>query len=216
MPCLAIPAVILAGGRSSRMGGADKSLLRLNGRSLIEHVIAALAPQVSRMLINTNNDPENFSHLGLPVLADTLPGFQGPLAGILTGMTWARQIAPKTSHIMVVPGDVPFLPEDLVARLYQVQQACGAEAVIARHAGRPQPVIGLWPLKRAGLLARDLLKTDMRKARQWLDQFPVTEVEFPSAKDGEFFNINRPDDLLQAHIYAARRSLVGRKPVAAL
>jgi molybdopterin-guanine dinucleotide biosynthesis protein A len=194
----AIPAVILAGGRSTRMGGGDKALLQIGDKSLIEHVIGTLAPQVGDILINTNSAPALYAHLGLPVLGDTVPGFQGPLAGILAGMLWAQQLNPGASRVVIVPADVPFLPANLVARLLSALHAENKDVAVAQHAGRIQPTIGIWSTGLADRLARHLQTTGTRKVQQWLDQTGFASVEFPTADDGDFLNINLPEDLSEA------------------
>jgi molybdopterin-guanine dinucleotide biosynthesis protein A len=200
-----IPAVILAGGRSTRMGGGDKALLQLGDRTLVEHVIGALTPQVGDILINTNSEPALFAHLNLPVLGDTVTGFQGPLAGILTGMLWAQQLDPGVSHIVVVPADVPFLPANLVARLLAALQPGNGDGAVALCAGRIQPTIGIWSVGLASRLARDLLETRTRKVQQWLGQLCFAEVEFPATDSSDFLNINRPKDLSMARFFSATR-----------
>ena len=172
------PCVILAGGRSSRMGGGDKSLLTLNGRSLIRHVLLAVAPQASAVMINTNGDPADFATLGLPVQADTITGFQGPLAGILTGMLWARQCG--ASHLLSVACDTPFLPNDLATRLDHDLRQTGAEIAVACEAERLHPVIGLWPVALAEQLVVNLRDGKVRSMHRWLDRFHFVATEFAS------------------------------------
>jgi molybdopterin-guanine dinucleotide biosynthesis protein A len=109
-----IAGVILAGGLARRMGGGDKALLELAGETLLARVIARLKPQVGEMVLNANGDPARFAEFGLPVVADTVEGFAGPLAGILAGMRWAA--AKGYSHVASAAGDTPFFPADLVAR----------------------------------------------------------------------------------------------------
>src|SRR5215216_36271 len=104
-------AVVLAGGRSSRMGGGDKSLVRLGGRPLIAHVLDRLTRQASAVAISANGDPARFAEFGLPVLPDTVPGYLGPLAGLLAGMQWAQSLG--ATHILSMPTDTPFFPENL-------------------------------------------------------------------------------------------------------
>ena len=110
-----IPALILAGGRSSRMGGGDKSLMPLHGRPMLAHVLDRIRPQVSSILINSNSDPALFAKFGLPVRADAMPGHLGPLAGLLTGMHWAEEMS--ATHLLTVSCDTPFLPHDLAERI---------------------------------------------------------------------------------------------------
>ena len=185
-----IPAVILAGGRSRRMG-ADKALLSLRGRAMIEHVIAALAPQTSALLINSNAAPQDFSHLKLPVMADSIGGYRGPLAGVLTGMYWARALG--ASHLLSAPADMPFLPRDLVTKLSAARTE-GIAFVLA--GGQTHPVLALWPVALAQRLADDLRHTNAAGVGHWLQQAGAAAVEFPGAEN--FANINRLEDLQQA------------------
>ena len=186
------PAVILAGGRSSRMGGGDKCLLPLNGRPLVCHILSALLPQTHDILINTNSDPLPFLAFGLPVLPDAIPGFQGPLAGLLTGMLWSRRRHPRQAYLLTVAGDTPFLPDNLVAKLQQSLAAGRADIAIATCPHGRHPTIGLWPVDLAEKLERDLIQTDIRAMMRWLGAFRVAWTEFPSAT---LLNINTPAEL---------------------
>jgi molybdopterin-guanine dinucleotide biosynthesis protein A len=186
------PAVILAGGRSSRMGGGDKCLLPLNGKPLIGHVLAALAPQTGDILINTNGDPGPYLKYALPILPDVIAGFQGPLAGLLTGMLWSRRRHPRQAYILSVAGDVPFLPQDLVARLSRPLADRKADIAIARCAQGLHPTIGLWPVDLAERLEHELMETNLRAVRDWANLFRVAEVMFAS---GDLVNINTPAEL---------------------
>ena len=124
-----IAGVILAGGLARRMGGGDKALLRLGRETLLARVIARLRPQVGEMVLNANGDPTRFAEFGLPVVADTVGGFAGPLAGILEGMRWAA--AKGYTHVASAAGDTPFFPADLVARLSQAVQSSGQPISLA-------------------------------------------------------------------------------------
>src|SRR5688500_1549294 len=110
-------AVLLAGGLARRMGGGDKCLVPLGGRTLLERVIERARPQAGRLVLNANGDPVRFAAFGLPVVLDSVPGFAGPLAGILAGMEWAVTHAPEARHVASLATDTPFFPTDLVARL---------------------------------------------------------------------------------------------------
>ena len=188
---MSVPCVILAGGRSSRMGGGDKCLLPLDGKPMLAHVLERVSPQASAILINSNSPPELFAGFGWPVLPDLVAGFQGPLAGLLTGMTWAARTG--ATHVLSVACDTPFLPLDLVQRL-DADRADG-EIAIARDETRSHPVIGLWPTALAPRLARDMEQNGVRGVHQWLRGQPVREVSFDAA---HFRNINTRDDLHQA------------------
>lgn len=187
-----IPAIILAGGRSSRMGGGDKCLLRLDGRPLLAHVLDRIKPQACAFLINSNSDPALFGEFEMAVRADAVAGRPGPLAGILTGLSWAREMS--ATHILTVPCDTPWLPEDLVERLRHELQRTGADIAVARDPERVHPVIALWPVKLAPRLAADL-DAGARSVCRWLKQFDVCESQFPAA---HFSNLNTPAELLAA------------------
>ena len=193
-----IPALILAGGRSSRMGGGDKSLALLHGRSLLSHVLDRIAPQVSRVLINSNSDPVLFQEFGLPVRSDTLPDRPGPLAGILTGLIWAAEHG--ATHLVTVPCDTPFLPHDLARRLSDDLQRSHADIGIARDPEQIHPVIALWPVRLAGQLTADL-EAGARSVHRWLRQFDICESEFAASC---FSNLNTPAELLAAEARARR------------
>jgi len=185
------PCVILAGGRSSRMGGGDKCLLPLDGKPMLAHVLDRVSPQASAILINSNSPPDLFADFGWPVLPDVIAGFHGPLAGLLTGMTWAAQAG--AAHLLSVPCDTPFLPMDLVRRFGA--GLASSDIAIARDKVRRHPVIGLWPTALAPRLARDFEQNGIRSVHQWLRGQSVREVSFDAA---QFRNINTRDDLRQA------------------
>jgi molybdopterin-guanine dinucleotide biosynthesis protein A len=178
------------------MGGGDKCLSPLAGKPLIGHIIEAIAPQALGILINTNSDPALFARYDLPVLPDAFPGFEGPLAGVLTGMKWSRRHYPRAPYILTVPGDVPFLPGDLMVRLTQSLKEQNGDIAIARCALRSHPIVGLWPVDLAERLERDLQETNIRSLRYWLNGFRVAQAEFPQVA---LFNVNTPADLDLCH-----------------
>jgi molybdopterin-guanine dinucleotide biosynthesis protein A len=193
-----IPAVILAGGLSRRMGGGDKCLLPLAGRPVLAHLIERIRPQVAALALNANGDPTRFAGFGLPVIADDAADFAGPLAGILAALGWARRAHPSAPAVLTIPADTPFLPRDLVARL----EAAGAPSM-AGSGGRIHPVAGLWPLTlEAGL--REALRTEgLRKVESWTARLNPAVVDFGPLESkpvpiDPFFNINTPDDLARA------------------
>ena len=187
-----LPAVILAGGLSRRMGGGDKGLLPLGDGTVLGAVLACIAPQASPVALNANGDPARFADLGLPVLPDPVPDHPGPLAGILAAMEWAAGL--RAPAVLTVPGDAPFLPADLLSRLL------GAEApAIAASSGRVHPVAGLWPVGLAASL-REALAQGTRKVEAFARLHGAIEVEFPVPPGGidPFLNLNTPDDLAKA------------------
>ena len=191
-------AVILAGGRSSRMGGGDKCLLPLGDRPLIDHILDTVTPQTSDILINTNSDPAPFLKYGQPVLPDAISGFQGPLAGILTGMLWSRQRHPRQVHLLTVASDVPFLPHDLVARLSRGLGEQRADIAIASSPEGTHPTIGLWPVDLAERLEHDLMEGGVRSVHHWISTFRVAYAKFDSIA---LANINTPADLAACQQY---------------
>ncbi|MBS8227387.1 molybdenum cofactor guanylyltransferase MobA [Vannielia litorea] len=194
---MTVMGVILAGGQARRMGGGDKGLLELGGVSLLGRVIQRLDPQVEAMCLNANGDPARFEAFGLPVVADPVEGFAGPLAGVLAGMRWAE--AQGAEQVVSVAADTPFFPRDLVERLIAGGAASSPVLAAVREAGRVrrQPTFGLWPVA----LADDLeaaLKGGVRKVVQWTDRHDGREVVFGSSD--AFFNVNTPEDLAKAEL----------------
>ena len=171
-----IVGLLLAGGQSRRMGGGDKCLRPLAGRPLLDHVIKRLKPQVAALVLNANGDPARFAGFGLPVVADSLADFAGPLAGILAGLDWAAANRPDCPMIVSAATDAPFLPHDLVARLADGMRAAGADLACAASHGRAHPVIGLWPVRLRDELRRALVAEDIRKVDAWTGRYRLATV----------------------------------------
>jgi len=207
-------AVILAGGLGKRMGGGDKPLVALGGKPMLARVVARLAPQVERIVINANGDPARFASYGLPVVADTIVGFPGPLAGILAGMRWSRANLPEARFIVSAASDTPFFPENLVERL---AEGCGRDeetiALAASPAGT-HPVFGLWPVALADDLEAFLKSDSGGKILTYADRHlrlnvPFDDIVLPGgATVDPFFNVNTPEDAARAAEIAAAFDLV--------
>ena len=196
-----VVGILLAGGRSNRMGGGDKCLRPLAGRPILAHIIARLKPQVCGMIVNANGDVARFASFGHPVVTDSIAGYAGPLAGIHAGLQWVKANCPDTHYAVTIATDTPFFPSDLVQR-FLAEQAHGPSLVVARSEQGVHPVIGLWPVTLAGEIERSL-KQGMRKVGAWVEQHDAVEVSFPPVEIGRrridpFFNINRPEDLAEA------------------
>jgi molybdenum cofactor guanylyltransferase len=196
-----ITGVILAGGLSRRMGGGDKGMLDLAGKPMLGHVIDRLRPQVGRMVINANGDAARFAPFGLPVVADTVEGFVGPLAGVLAGMRWSATHAPAARYVVTAPGDAPLLPADLVARLLDAVEDRPGAIALAKSGGELHPVVGLWPVALADDL-QEQLGLGVRKVLHWTDLHGTVPVLFPMARVcrlelDPFFNANTPQELAQ-------------------
>ena len=203
-----LAGVLLAGGKSRRMGGGDKCLRPLAGRPILDHVIERARPQVAALVLNANGDPERFAHYGLPVAGDVIDGFAGPLAGVLTGLEWAAAGLPGCRWLASFACDAPFFPRDLVARLASAVEADGAELACATSVGRAHPVFGLWPLRLAPELRRAMVEEEIRKVDVWTARYKLVEVAFSEVETAAgpldpFFNTNRPDDLTAAARYLA-------------
>ena len=190
-----VPAVILAGGRAARMGGGDKCLLEFGGTAILTRILTSLVPQTAGVLLNANGDPSRFAAFDVPVRADVLPGFEGPLAGLLTGMVWAHERHPRATHIVSVAGDMPFLPRDLVARLQDARAQKRAKIAIACDGERLHPVIGLWPVNLATNLERTLRETGIRALHRWLETFDAAACCFARSA---LLNINTWSDAQSA------------------
>ncbi|MGH7075571.1 MAG: molybdenum cofactor guanylyltransferase MobA [Stellaceae bacterium] len=189
--------IILAGGRARRLGGQDKSLLPLGGRPLLAHVIDRAKPQVAALALSANGDPARFADFGLPVLADAVPGFAGPLAGILAALDWAAA-RPGIACVASFACDTPFFPRDLVARLAAARGREHAAIASAAAAGRVHPVFALWPVEQRAALRRALEEEGLRKVDAWTARHPFARVEFPALPIDPFFNINTSADLARA------------------
>ncbi|KSV87855.1 molybdenum cofactor guanylyltransferase MobA [Sinorhizobium sp. GL28] len=196
-----LPAVILAGGLSRRMG-SPKSDLHLGGRTMLSHIIARLRPQVTSIAVNLNAEPADTIDGNTPVVADTVPGFLGPLAGVLTAMRYVAGATPEASHVVVVPTDTPFFPDDLVARLIaaltQRQQISVAASV-----GQMHPLFALWPVALADELETWLTSDPKRRVRAFIERHASVTVDFPVTMTPKgafdpFFNVNTPADLTEA------------------
>jgi molybdopterin-guanine dinucleotide biosynthesis protein A len=205
---LQVTGVILAGGRSRRMGGGDKGLLELAGRPMLAHVVCRMRPQVGALIINANGDPGRFAPLGLPVVPDTIGGFVGPLAGVLAGMRWSAANAPTTRWIATAAGDAPLLPADLVDKMVRAVEGRPGSIALAQSHGELHPVIGLWPLALADDLEREL-RAGVRKVLNWTDRHGTVAVPFPPTHVcgldiDPFFNANTPLELDQLRTMLAK------------
>lgn len=191
-------AVLLAGGQSRRMGGGDKCLRPLAGRPLLRHVLDALEGQADAAVLNANGDPARFAAFAMPVTADVLPGFAGPLAGVLTGLDWAAARHPELRWIVTVPTDAPFLPRDLVARLAAAVKAEDADLATVSSGGRRHPVVGLWPVRLREELRAALVHEGVRKVDVWTARYRLAVADFAADPVDPFFNANRPEDMQSA------------------
>ena len=193
-----IAGVILAGGLARRMGGGDKGLIALGGKPILAHVIERLRPQVNALIINANGEADRFAAYGLPVVADSIAGSAGPLAGVLAGLDWAAEKG--FDFIATAATDTPFFPRDLVRRFGDGVKAAQAQLTVAASGGRHHPVFGLWPVELREDLRRAVTEEGIRKVEDWTKRHRLTTVAFDDQPYDPFFNVNRPEDLAQAEI----------------
>lgn len=195
--------VLLAGGLARRMGGGDKPMRTIGGRTILERVIARLSPQCSGLILNANGDPARFASFGLQVVADDVPGFPGPLAGILAALDWTAANRPGVEWVLSAAGDCPFLPRDLVARLHEARSQENAQLAVAASGGQSHPVIGLWHVALRDELRHALVVEDLRKIDRWTARYPLATVNWPVEPLDPFFNANTVEDIAEAERLAA-------------
>jgi molybdopterin-guanine dinucleotide biosynthesis protein A len=198
-----IPAVLLAGGLARRMGGGDKPMRTILGRTILDRVIARLQVQCDGLILNANGDPARFASFGLPVIADGVPDFPGPLAGILAALDWAAANRGEVTYMLSAAADCPFLPRDLVARLAAAREAENAELAVAASDGQSHPVIGLWKVALRDELRHALVKEDVRKIDRWTARYRLATVTWLARPVDPFFNANTVEDIAEAERLAA-------------
>ena len=190
--------LVLAGGLARRMGGGDKPLKNIGGVTILDRVLGRLRPQCTSIVLNANGDPARFAATGLPVVADDVPDFAGPLAGILAGLDWAAAHASGIAFVASAPGDCPFLPRDLVARLHQARQVEGLPLACARSGEWRHPVVALWPVALRDDLRDAVTKEGLRKIEVWTARHGVALANWPTEPVDPFFNVNTPEDAAAA------------------
>jgi molybdenum cofactor guanylyltransferase len=190
--------LVLAGGLARRMGGGDKALLRIGAATILDRVLERLAPQCSRIILNANGDPSRFAFTRLPVVADDVPDFAGPLAGMLAGLDWAAAHAPDIAWVASVPGDCPFLPRDLVTRLHAARTAENRPLACARSGDWRHPVVGIWSVALRHDLRRAVAEEGLHKIEVWTGRHGVAIADWPTAPVDPFFNVNTPADAAEA------------------
>ncbi len=193
--------VILAGGQSRRMGGQDKARLILDGLPLAAHVAKRLAPQCTRVILNTNSNAADFGAFGVPVIADSFQDYRGPLAGILAALDWMAQHAPSTEWLASIAVDTPFFPEDFVARLHAARLESSAHLVMAHSGARRHPVNALWSVTLREPLRATLLADESRKVGMWMQTQGAAVASWNATPFDPFLNINTPEE------FAAVRNL---------
>ena len=196
-----VTGVLLAGGLSRRMGGGDKNLLCLGGKTILQHTIDRVQPQVSRLLLNANGNSHRFESFGLPVIADVIEGHLGPLVGILTGMEWSLKTAPQCNWLVSFPTDAPFIPLNMVSSFLSQVKKDGTNIVCAMSKERTHPPFALWHVSLGEELRSAVINESLRKIDKWTARYSVSYVQFEDRDFDPFFNINNPANFLNITIY---------------
>jgi molybdopterin-guanine dinucleotide biosynthesis protein A len=199
--------LVLAGGLARRMGGGDKALIRIGRETILERTLGRLSPQVDGVVLNANGDPARFASFGLPVVADSVPDFAGPLAGILAGLDWVAANRPGTDWVVSVPGDCPFLPHDLVAKLHAARIAESKPLACAHSGDWRHPVVGLWHITLREDLRHAITVEDLRKIEVWTARHGVALADWPTEPVDPFLNVMSPEDVERATRLAAAEKL---------
>ena len=200
--------LVLVGGLARRMGGRDKALIKIGGVTILDRVLACLSAQCTGIIINANGDPRRFAYTGLTVVPDSVPDFAGPLAGILAGLDWLAAQNNGIEWMLSVPGDCPFLPDDLVERLHRArrEKGTGVPFACARSGDWRHPVVGLWPLALRADLRKALVEEDLRKVEVWTARHGIAIADWPDHPIDPFFNVNTPDDAARAERIALQHN----------
>jgi molybdenum cofactor guanylyltransferase len=185
------------------MGGGDKPMRTIGGRTILARVIERLAPQCDGLILNANGDPARFAAFGLPVIADSVADFPGPLAGILAATDWMAANRPDVSLILSAAGDCPFLPRDLVSRLHGALVTENAQLAVAASGDQSHPVIGLWSVSLRDELRQALVVEDVRRIDRWTARYKLATVTWPTEPLDPFFNANTVEDIAEAERLAA-------------
>jgi molybdenum cofactor guanylyltransferase len=194
--------LVLAGGLARRMGGGDKALLRIGDATILDRVLDRLKGSCAGFVLNANGDPERFARFGLPVVADDVAGFAGPLAGILAGLDWVALHRPAIELVVSVPGDCPFLPRDLVPRLHAARLKEGMPLACAQSGDWRHPVAALWPVALRHDLRHAVVDEGLRKIEVWTGRHGVALASWPVEPVDPFFNVNTPEDVAAAERFA--------------
>lgn len=196
--------LVLAGGLARRMGGGDKTLLKIGRSTILDRVLATLSGQCVDIIINANGDPKRFEDTGCIVVPDNVSGFAGPLAGVLAGLDWLAAQNNGVEWMVSVPGDCPFLPDDLVERLHEARRKMGAGVPLAcaRSGEWRHPTVALWPVALRGALRKALVDEDLRKIEVFTARHGIAIAEWPDQPVDPFFNVNTPEDAKRAEQFA--------------
>lgn len=205
---ISVTGVILAGGLARRMGGQAKPLIALGEIPILSRVIEVLRPQCASLSLNANTGLHRYQLYQLPILVDATDGFLGPLAGVLAGMDAAAENQPDVNFLLSAPGDTPFLPKDLVARLYAAKTQEQASIAVAASAGRAHHTVALWDISLREALRKALNDEGVRAVSEFIARHKKVDVDWSLDPYDPFFNVNSPQDLEIAAEILAKREMI--------
>jgi molybdopterin-guanine dinucleotide biosynthesis protein A len=205
---ISVTGVILAGGLARRMGGQAKPLIALGEISILSRVIEVLRPQCASLSLNANTELNRYQLYELPILIDATDGFLGPLAGVLAGMDAAAENQPDVNFLLSAPGDTPFLPQDLVARLYAAKTQEQASIAVAASGGRAHHTVALWDISLRETLRKALIDEGVRAVSEFIARHKKVDVDWSLDPYDPFFNVNSPEDLEIATEILAKREMI--------
>jgi molybdopterin-guanine dinucleotide biosynthesis protein A len=205
---ISVTGVILAGGLARRMGGQAKPLIALGEISILSRVIEVLRPQCASLSLNANTELNRYQLYELPILIDATDGFLGPLAGVLAGMDAAAENQPDVNFLLSAPGDTPFLPQDLVARLYAAKTQEQASIAVAASGGRAHHTVALWDISLREILRKALIDEGVRAVSEFIARHKKVDVDWSLDPYDPFFNVNSPEDLEIATEILAKREMI--------
>lgn len=198
-----VVGIILAGGLARRMGGGDKCLLPLAGKTLLQRTIDRAQPQVEQLLLNANGNSLRFARTRLPVVPDVYPNNLGPLAGIHAGFSWLQANAPQAEWLVSFASDTPFFPANLVENLLAAAQTSSSKLAVAISKSRVHPVFSLWHISLKEQIEAQLDSGVAPRLQEWMTIQKPVHVEFNADAYDPFFNINTPQDLYAAEPMSA-------------
>ena len=198
-----VVGIILAGGLARRMGGGDKCLLPLAGKTLLQRSVERAQPQVSQLLLNANGNSLRFARSRLPVVPDIFPNNPGPLAGIHAGLKWVKANTPNTQWLVSFASDTPFFPTTLVEKLLESASENFNPLIIATSRLQTHPVFALWHISLLPKIETQLQTGDVPRLQDWVNSQTAAQVDFAGDGYDPFLNINTPQDLYSAEPVAA-------------
>lgn len=193
-----VVGIILAGGLARRMGGGDKCLLPLVGKTLLQRTIDRAQPQVTQLILNANGNSLRFARTRLPVVPDVYANNLGPLAGIHTGLTWMQTKVPKAEWLISFASDTPFFPANLAEELLAAANSSSAKLVVATSKLAAHPVFALWHISLKREIEAQLATGEVPRLQDWMKAHNPAQVDFNADAYDPFFNINTPQDLYAA------------------